>query len=286
MRNNEHARYSTWILFSAAVFSGLAVPLSVAAQPEAPGQHTETVETTQPEEIEDDTAWQASAGGTHQAGNTKAVQINAGTLLELMRYPHGFLAELNFVYGMAVVDEESDGYERTAENLRGRLRYDFFLSEMDALFAASQARRDPFAGLDLRLQGQVGYMRSFYRVENHRFWGEIGYDLTYDDFYPNPLLDDMGNELDGSAVVHSARGFLGYDNQLNKAVTFRTGLETLVNVENPEDVRINWDTALRSSLMDQLQVEVKFTLLADTQPVPGAKGYDTITNINLVYTLI
>lgn len=272
-------------LMAAAAFFVLA-PLHTAwAQPEESEKHAEKLEGTE-HESDDVTSWEASLGGTHQSGNTQTIQVNAGSYFELFREPHGFLAEANFVYGQAVVDEEGDNFEKTAENLRGRLRYDFFLSRMDALFAAVSVRRDPFAGLDVRLQATAGYLRNFFKAENHRFWGEIGYDMTYDNFHPDPLVDDMGNILAGDQIVHSGRGFLGYNNELTRAATFRTGLEVLVNVETPGDVRINWENALRSQIVDQLQLEVKLTMLADTQPVPGAESVDTITSLNLVYSLL
>jgi putative salt-induced outer membrane protein YdiY len=173
-------------------------------------------------------------------------------------------------------------------NLRTKGRYDFFLTPMDALFVASVYRWDTFAGLDARVQGQLGYMRNLYKATDHRFWAELGYDLTYDNYDPDPLPDpdNMGAFLDGDDVVHSARGFLGYDNKLNAVLTFATGLEGLLNVEDTKDLRLAWESALRSAIGGNFQLEVKFTLQLDTQPVPGTKKVDTISTVNLIYTLI
>ncbi len=55
-------------------------------------------------------------------------------------------------------------------------------------------------------------MRSFFKVPDHRFWGELGYDSTYDNYDPDPLLAgpaDPATVLPGDEVVHSVRGFLG-----------------------------------------------------------------------------
>ena len=73
-----------------------------------------------------------------------------------------------------------DASEETVKNLNAKLRYDYYLTLMDALFVAIVLRWDEFAGLDLRVQGQLGYLRNFLRKDGHRFWGEVGYDLTVD----------------------------------------------------------------------------------------------------------
>jgi putative salt-induced outer membrane protein YdiY len=149
-------------------------------------------------------------------------------------------------------------------------------------------RWDTFAGLDARVQGQLGYMRNFFKVENHKFWGELGYDVTYDNYDPDPLLDptDPSIILPGSDVVHSARGFLGYNNELNEEVMFLTGVAALVNVEDTDDVRVTWNSALRSTIGAGFQLELKLLLDLDTQPVPGKEKVDTTTTVNLIYNLL
>lgn len=235
----------------------------------------------------DVTTFNVSLGATVNTGNTEAWQVATGSKLDLIRGRHGLGMVMAFAYGRAnLANDAVDSMVDTVRNFNTRVRYDFFLTPMDALFAAGVYRWDTFTGLDLRAQGQLGYMRNFYKVEKHRLWGEAGYDLTYDNYDPDPLVAASGERLEGDDVVHSARLFFGYDNQLNEAITFLTGVEGLLNVEEPDDLRVLWDSALRSALMEKLQLEVKFTLIADTVPVPGAKGVDTRTMINLIYTLM
>ena len=67
--------------------------------------------------------------------------------------------------------------------------------------------------------------------------------------------------------------------------------EALLNLEEPEDLRINYDAALRSTIAGSLQVEIKFKLLYDNVPALQADGterekIDTTTTISLIYTLI
>jgi putative salt-induced outer membrane protein YdiY len=253
----------------------------VWAQPAPPDPpHAEKPAVEAP--TDDATTLNASLGGSMITGNTKTWQLVAGSNFLLVRNPHALSAALDFAFGQSnIPSDDDDGYVSTVKNLRAKLRYDFFLSDMDAVFAASAFRWDEFAGIDARVQGQVGYLRYFMRSKTHRFWGELGYDLTYDDFAPLPP-----DEVDGTEVVHSARLFAGYDNRLNEAVTYLGGIEALVNVEKPKDTRINVDNALRSSVADHLQLELKFSVQWDNVPVPGAEKLDTQTFISLIYALI
>lgn len=272
----------------------LAFASSALAQPAAIEQHTEAVVV---DEFQADvTTLNASLGGSLNTGNTEAWTLTTGSAFVLVRGRHGLALNMDFAYGRANVadDLDADGNEvdelvDTVRALRTKGRYDLFLTPMDSIFAASAYRWDTFAGLDARVQGQLGYMRSFFKIPDHRFWGELGYDITYDNYDPDPLLEDPADPmtvLPGDEVVHSVRGFLGYDNKLNAALTFITGLEGLLNVEDTKDLRVNWDNALRSAISGSLQLEVKFSLQLDTQPVPGTEKVDTATTLTLIYTLI
>lgn len=262
----------------------LALTSTAAAQPAAVEQHTEKAADAAP--AEEETSWTAGLGGSLNTGNTESWMLNAGTDLRLVRDPNVFSLHAAFAMGQADIKDDTDNeLKDTVKNFNAKVRYDYFLTEMDALFVATGFRWDTFAGLDSRVSGQLGYLRNFFKEDAHRFWGEIGYDLTLDNYDPDPLLDDAGNTLDGDAVVHSARGFLGYDNQINDALTYLTGLEALVNVEDAEDTRVNWDNALRSAIDGNFQLETKFTLGYDNVPVPGARKLDTATLITLLYTL-
>ncbi len=258
---------------------------------------------------EDTTAWALSAGGVFNSGNTQSYGLNVGTNASIVRGRHGVGASWTFNIGGAnLPDDMVDEYIMTSRNSNARLRYDFYLTKNDALFVALAHRWDTFAGLDTRLQGQVGYMRNFLNVEKHRAWGEIGYDITYDNFDPERRLDPDQSELptcmgvdaatapdeclaDGSQVVHAARLYLGYDNQLSEAVRFLTGIEALLNLQQVEDLRLNFDAALQTTIAGSLQVELKFKLLYDNVPALRADGtsfekVDTLTTFSLIYTFI
>jgi putative salt-induced outer membrane protein YdiY len=233
----------------------------------------------------DTTALNASLGGSLNTGNTKSYLLNAGGEFRLIRAPHSLSINAAFAYGRAAIAgaPPPNPLLETVKNLNAKARYDIFLDSMDALFAATGFRWDPFAGIDRRNQGQIGYARYFVAQPAQRFWGEVGYDLTSDSLRELPMQPPPDPR---HPVIHSVRLFTGYDNQLNAAVTYLGGVEVLLDVKQAKDVRVNWDNALRSALSDQFKLELKFRLAFDNVPVPGAKKTDTVTLISVLYSMI
>jgi putative salt-induced outer membrane protein YdiY len=258
--------------------------------PPPPTQHSEHVAEAAPST--DETIWTVQAGGILNTGNTRSLSLSGGSRLSLKRARNVFAAAITATYGTASLRDpttnEFGDYVNSSENVTGSARYDRFLSEMDALFVSVGALHDPFAGLDIRMQGQAGYLRNFFKYSEgkHRFWGEVGYDLTYDNFEPDPLLDADGNRLDGSQVIHSGRLFVGYDNHVNENVTFLTGVEALLDVQDVDNLRLNSVSELRSKISGKLQLGLQFSLRFDNVPVEGTEKLDTTTTLNLLYSLL
>ncbi|MEM6954678.1 MAG: DUF481 domain-containing protein [Myxococcota bacterium] len=301
-------------LATLALGFGLVTP---AAHAQREGEFAEAVSTEAPEE--NTLNWNLAAGGVFNGGNTNSWSLNAGTNLRFVRGRHGLSVEWLFTYGRAAARRGADDpevvagtaeegtfgdTEDVARNSNARARYDFFLTDNDILFAALVHRWDTFAGLDTRLQGQLGYLRYFLNEEKHQIWGEIGYDITYDTFVAD-VEDD---------VVHSARLYVGYNNQLRENVQFRLGLEALFDFEKffgnadtdeegfpgndgdfGENLRLTFDAGLNVTVVDSLQLGIAFKLLYDEQPAGFAisedrnvllERVDTITTLSLVYSIL
>jgi putative salt-induced outer membrane protein YdiY len=229
-----------------------------------------------------------SSGATLNGGNTKSFAATVGGRLQLIRMPHQFMVEGLGTYTAARAADDNRVHP-TATNVIGRARYDIYLSENNALFAALAPRADRFAGLDLRLQMQVGYLRNLYKpADNHRLWFEVGYDGTYDNFSrwlphgaPPPM--PMPNAK-GSDFVHSGRGFLGYTNLLTPLATLNLGVELLYDFEDSDNVRVNTTAEITSSISTRFKLSLLSRMLFDNVPVPTKEKTDYITTAQLVFT--
>lgn len=234
---------------------------------------------------EDVTTAALSAGGVLSTGNTSSATFSAGGTTRIVRGRNAFELESTFNIGAAdaTPDDGNRSYDLNARNWNSRARYDRFFTDNDAAYLSMRHRWDTFAGLDTRLQTQAGYLRNFYKVENHRFWGELGLDLTWDNVHS---VDDTRD------TTVAGRIFLGYQNHLNEHVEWLANAEVLPSFMDAQDVRVNADTTLRVAVSTRLQLELQFKMQFDNVPVvldpmtgQQAEKVDTQTTIRLVYNL-
>ena len=296
-------------------FTCLALAPNLAlAQPAGPAHFSEAA--VAPADADDQVVWNLGLGGMFAYGNARSFQMNATSHFLVRRQQHQLTFDISFLYGVASLRDATTqsfgNWNANAQNFNGRLRYDLFLTPDDALFAVVAGTNNPFAGLDFRFQGQLGYMRNLFVEHNaahtaqQRLWMEVGADLTYDDRYPNPLCAPapMGVTLDRSTCLGSdtrsyllpndelqpsGRVFLGYDNHLNSDWSYATGVEALIDVRGDphwRNVRVTWRNALTLNVGANFAVNLQFVLLYDGEPVPGFQELDTQTTLGLTYTML
>jgi putative salt-induced outer membrane protein len=274
---------------SAQVADGLAPqqnPSEVKTDVAAEGFQTTDVDAAQ--QATDTTELKLSAGGLFASGNSRLVAMTGSGRFRARRDANQLTAAAAANYSSTAVTPESDEMTTTVRNFQGMARYDRFLGEGVAAFLSMSARNDRFQGLDLRLNLDPGLAYYFIDADKHQLWAELGYDLQYDMRRPEAVRRARaeGNEVDWTEMRHSGRGFLGYENNLNEAVTFNTGLEYLQGLADTKYWRLNWDLGLTSNISSRFSVATTFSLRYDHAPLPGIKKTDTATAINLVYSLI
>ncbi len=280
-----------------AVASSFIAANAAAQDPPAPAASADQFVEATGEHADDDIRLVLTLGTALNYGNTRSLALNTAVAFALRRGHHAFAADGSWVLGVAAVRDpmnEFGDWDENSNNLNGRLRYDFFFTENDAFFAVLRARRDEFAGLDSRLTGQAGYLRNFFNKEGeHRFWGELGIDITYDNFDPETVLDP--DSMENHRVVPSARLFFGYDYHVNEVLTYLMGLETLMAIDEPAHMRFEWVHQLRSKVVGFLEIGLDVTLRLDSKP-PGqvdpwdeqdgqaVQMFDILTTLNAVGT--
>lgn len=225
-----------------------------------------------------------SAGGMLTSGNARSMALTGSGHLRLRRLQNQYSADLAGNYGRAAPGPGED-MQTSVENLQGRIRYDRFLSDHWSVFLAQTARKDRFQGLDLRLNFDPGVAYYVFDVEKHRLWGELGYDYQYD-IRDGAAIAAAMEPLSKTDSQHSARAFAGYENNLNDVLRFSTGLEYLQSVSESENWRLSWDVGLSSSISTAFSLATTFSLRYDHNPLPGVENTDTVTALNLVYTLL
>jgi len=187
----------------------------------------------------------------------------------------------------------------SSNNFTGRLRYDFFADPDNSVFVVGRVRADPFALLQPRIQAQAGWLHNLMREDKHRFWFELGADVTYDNFGEPIVLNAASMLTSNDRALFAARGFLGYSNEINDVLTWNSGLEVLwVFARTPQEIdpahfRFEWINQFRSTIEDWFQLSLDITARLDSQP-PGQESpwdeqgrqptqmFDLIATLNLV----
>jgi putative salt-induced outer membrane protein YdiY len=243
------------------------------------------------EEPKAEVDWSLNAGGAINTGNTRSWNINAGTNFLLTKNEHRLTIASMFNYGRAdaVPTDPLSDYATVAKQFFFNARYDYFFTDMDAVWSALGYRWDPLAGFTAQLMASAGYLRAFIKTDKHYFAGRIGYSYTYENYeVPPSVLTDNSN-------IHGLLAALDYENKLNEHVQFLSSIVTIYNlneieVQNAqpfEDIRIYLTAALLSKVTDKLAFEARFLMLYDRLPAgPALVKTDTTTIFSLVYTLL
>lgn len=237
-----------------------------------------------PAEAKEATELKFSAGGLLATGNSRSMALTGAGQLRLRRMANEYSANVAGNYGRAA-PTPADDMQTSVENLQGRIRYDRFLSEHWSLFVAQSARKDRFQGLTLRLNFDPGVAYYFFDEEKHRLWAEAGYDYQFD-IRTTEALRAAETPIERTESRHSFRGFAGYENNINEVLRFNTGLEYLQSVQQSKNWRLNWDVGLTSAISNAFSFATTFSLRYDNNPLTGVRKTDTVTALNLVYTLL
>lgn len=237
-----------------------------------------------PTDVKEASELKLSAGGLLASGNSRSMALTGAGQLRLRRMANEYSASVAGNYGRSAATPEDD-MQTSVENLQGRVRYDRFLSDHWSLFVAQSARKDRFQGLDLRLNFDPGVAYYVFDVEKHRLWAELGYDFQHD-IRTNAALLAATTPIERTESRHSVRGFAGYENNINEALRFTTGVEYIQSVQETENWRLNWDVGLTSAISNAFSLSTTFSLRYDNNPLEGVRETDTLTALNLVYTLL
>ena len=266
-------------------------------------------------------------GLVETTGNSKSTTISAGAnalrkdkdnKLELTLaaiYARATTRLVDDANGNGVIDngELTSSTNTAAESAQAKLRYDRYLTTLDALYATAITGVDVPAGKDFIGEGQAGYSRSLYHVTEitkdkdgkdkeevkQDVLAELGYDISYTSL-----------SAGSSSTIHSGRAFVGYKGKF-KDTTIEASLEGLFNFNSVTygmreagafgDTRLNGLIGFTTSLSTKLSLAASFAIKFDNFPAPLAKigdlpfaadfapaadKTDTITKLSLIFKFI
>lgn len=219
-------------------------------------------------------------GGSWSTGNTTSFVLNAALRAALREGRHQIT--LSGVYAYTTAREVPEGAPEGApaqrfiadDNLYGRLRYDFFLTEKSTVFAGFLGFRDASSGFLYRWMPYTGYLQVLVSSPGRfELWAEGGYRLAWERLSRDAAAAAAG--LGPWRVVHGPTAFLGTQVSLSDTVDLDAGVEALANVRRFGDLRVNTFVSLISKIAGDLSFGVSFNSRYLTEPVGDRAPLDT-----------
>ncbi len=206
-------------------------------------------------------------GFVNSSGNSDVTTFNLGQRLAYTTGVWVFVETAKALYG------ETDG-SATAEAYEATLRGDYVFKERVSAFGLLTYNRNPFAGLASRYSEGVGVA-----------WRAIR--APRDSLRLETLLS-MNQERSMADVETSFGAFraaLGYKHMFGAAAFLTQILESIVSLEDSEDLRVNSETALTAPISRQIALKASYIVRYDRQPEPGFEDTDRIftTGVQIVF---
>ena len=187
-------------------------------------------------------------------------------------------------FGQSIVDQNGDGtindferaagFERTSQHFEVDGRYDRFIGRLNSVYVLGGWMNDPFTGYLRRLHGQSGYSRFIVESEEHEIVSETGFDVALERY-----VDEVYPRNDR---VYSARGFMGWTATVSDIFQVNNSVESFLNVENADDIRVKGEVALSMKATNILSVKTSYFVEHATLPVEGFRKTDQTMAFTLV----
>jgi putative salt-induced outer membrane protein YdiY len=154
--------------------------------------------------------------------------------------------------------EENTVTEKTAELFFARGRYDYQLHKRFLVFGGVDWLRNTFAGIDSRTLLALGAGNTWKNNKKVRFITDYSFTYTFQsDVVENPFIS------------HNFPGIrLGYDFwiQMSESTQFESILIADFNLDNTDDIRLDWVNSLPVAINDWMQLKPSLQLLWRNDP--------------------
>jgi len=241
------------------------------------------------EERDRESKFDISFGGMWSSGNIDSLTLSTSYEGHRRWDDHQMSSKGGVTFGSAVPDTDGDGRLSEEEKSAGRvetasrqeawLRYDRHLGSRDSFYSLAGGYADIYAGYDSRINAQVGYSYRFLdapKEEGPALTGELGFDAA---------REEAVESVDTIEMIYSARALVRFALDLEEGVALGQEVESLMNVQTPEDTRLNTETSLTAKLSESLALKFSYKLNYDTQPVEGFSKTDQTGLVTVVTSL-
>jgi putative salt-induced outer membrane protein YdiY len=203
-------------------------------------------------------AWSGSVliGGLLARGNTDSDSLNATA-----QFSHKTDHDEFTFYGQYIFSRQrvpGDGKHETADDLLGRLKYQYDFTPRFYGYGAIEGEHDVIAGLDLRLAPTVGVGYKWFDEPAFGFNTEAGIGYLYRQY-----------AHDGETGNPAARVAYHLKSKLNDKVSLYHDLEYLPGLDRLDDYFLDADLGIRTDITGKVYTEFKVDYRYDSKPAPG-----------------
>jgi putative salt-induced outer membrane protein YdiY len=210
--------------------------------------------------------------GVQASGNQQTFSLGADALLQHLWTRSGLTFEAGMIRTQSTTvartatgtgqDDftvtESKTTESTAEAYHARGLYNYDVSDRFFFLGGVDWLRNTFSGIDSRFLLGLGAGNTWTDTEKVVF--KTAYSFTYtfqEDVVTNPILNNKfpGLQLAYSLKVH-----------FTKSTSFESALVADWNLDNTDDIRLDWKNALPVSISDKLALKPSLRLLWRNDP--------------------
>ncbi|MEX2182344.1 MAG: DUF481 domain-containing protein [Gemmatimonadaceae bacterium] len=212
------------------------------------------------------TTFTADFGYVATSGNTEVTTMSVGEKLTQERGRWALSQTFALVYG------EQDGAVNT-NNLRAGVRGDYQLDQLFALFVGGGFDRNRFAGIERRFEQQLGVQLRALAAQRDTVRLEAGATAT-----------QQGAVGGGRSTFPSARGAAIWRHAFTDAAYFQQNVETIANLDETDDWRVNTESALIAPVSQRIGLKVSFVIRYDNVPEAGFSTTDRLFTTGLQLT--
>jgi putative salt-induced outer membrane protein YdiY len=148
--------------------------------------------------------------------------------------------------------------EKTAEAYYSRARYDYDISDKFYVFGGGDWMRNTFAGIDSRLLTSAGAGNLW--VDNGKIRFSTDYAVTYT--FEETVVTNSAN----NANFPGLRLAYDFNWQLTASTKFESGLTGDFNLDNTDDIRVNWYNGLPIDISSVLAFKPSLRLMWRNDP--------------------